>query len=352
MKSIFAFFVLNIAFITTMFAQINPYTNFRFYSDTRFIKDWGFCVAIPESMVESSDPRVQLLFKMDRGFEDKYSGSMVLLKFYDWDGKSTAQQITDLDNPEPYRKCIIGTKSYAAKAYMGQLIGFKYVMINYDEKTVCKIVYFYPPALSSGNGIIEHYISESYIDQTQNFAQKRAEERQRIAKIEREQAIRDSIATAIEREQAIRDSIATAEANIIKSKIEPSIKNCVSWSFWKGWNIKYTDKNDVVKITYDLVGNFPNRVRKYNITFANGEQINDFELPKEVKDSWSDDSQYHYLCKYGPTNDIGIVKIDAYERKSGANVLKEMVFIVYKGNVYKIKNDSYEVKEWLRSLIK
>ena len=111
MKSIFAFFVLNIAFITTMFAQINPYTNFRFYSDTRFIKDWGFCVAIPESMVESSDPRVQLLFKMDRGFEDKYSGSMVLLKFYDWDGKSTAQQITDLDNPEPYRKCIIGTSN-------------------------------------------------------------------------------------------------------------------------------------------------------------------------------------------------------------------------------------------------
>lgn len=138
--------------------------------------------------------------------------------------EKTAKELLPKERGMGYeiKKCTQGTKSYAVKYNLGRTIMFVYVMIEQKAKQICGIMYMYPSYYTLGAYAVEHYISESYIDMTQNYANSsiRKEREEHRKKVMAVKARKDSITAAKKEiaavEKARQDSIAAAPKTVEK----------------------------------------------------------------------------------------------------------------------------------------
>lgn len=88
MKRTILFFSLSMVVLVSL-AQKNPYTGYKFLPDTRLIQDYGFCVAMPENMVEDYRSEKYLFGSDDnkKCFYNSISKEYLIISYTEWDGK-------------------------------------------------------------------------------------------------------------------------------------------------------------------------------------------------------------------------------------------------------------------------
>jgi len=340
----------------TLSAQKNPYTEYEFRPDTRFLFDYGFCIAMPERMVE--DNSAKGLVTYDKGFYDKESKAMLLIDFEEWDGKQTAKDLVEKCFSQGYeydKKCTLGTKSYAAKGGVGAMMAFVYALIEQDAKQTCVMRYIYPSDYTFGAYAVKYYISESYIDMTQDYAhsakkQERAAQARHNEEKRKEQAQRDSI----EKVAALHIQELKNEINpVLQERIKPSTAKKAAKGLLGGiarvgggmLGANIADKAEAA--TGSLMKNTKIKYEKAEVTdvdfstqnyasflFDNGDQLSKINLKDTFTDKWSDTYTYSYSCMYDEENETGVIMLNVGGDSSEKS--EQEVLLISHGKLYKL----------------